>query len=424
MRLVVEPADGLVDQIPEIRFEGAPEGTAITLTISTTDAAGHHWRSSTTGRHSGMDGDTDQSEPWWAMEFASEGEPPVAFTAPPDQLEYQIRAEVGQEVATAVATRRWLAGAVRGETVVGDGYRLTTFAPDGGGDHPGVLIIPGSVGPAALEPMAALLASHGYATAVLAYIQEPGLPPSLREVPIEALAAGYRSFAASSAVNADRVVVLAASVATGGALALLASTADLDPRGLVAISPTHVVWQALGDGGPPPKASSWTLGGEPLPWTRMRGERLLPQMIDHALFDRFHRHPRPKALHLLAAYAAGLSDAPADEPAALAVERIRCPLLLISGQDDQMWPSVTMADSIMARRHRADDRHLTFPDAGHFFRPPFTPTTVPWNDSLFSGGTASGNARAQAEGWQAILTFLHDGLDGTDPSATDQPGTP
>lgn len=259
---------------------------------------------------------------------------------------------------------------------------------------------------------------------MLAYIQEPGLPPSLREVPIEALAAGYRAFAASSAVTPDRIVVLAASVATGGALAMLAYTADIDPRGLVAISPTHVVWQALGDGGPPPKASSWALAGAPLPWTRMSGERLLPQMIDHALFDRFHRHPRPKALHLLAAYAAGLSEASADDPAALAVERIRCPLLLLSGQDDQMWPSVTMADSIMARRDRADDHHRSFPDAGHFFRPPFTPTTVPWKDSLFSGGTAAGNARAQAEGWQAILNFLNDRLDGTDQNAARQPDRP
>ncbi|HEX3564371.1 MAG TPA: acyl-CoA thioester hydrolase/BAAT C-terminal domain-containing protein [Acidimicrobiales bacterium] len=374
--------------------------------------------------NNGVNGNTDQSEPWWSMEFASEGIPPVAFTAPPDQLEYQLRAEAGHQVAAAVATRRWLAGAVRGETVVGDGYRLTTFAPHGGQDHPGVLIVPGSVGAAALEPMAALLASHGCATAVLAYIQEPGLPSSLREVPIEALAAGYRAFAASSAVTTDRIAVVAASVATGGTLAMLAHTSDIHPRGLVAISPTHVVWQALGDGGPPPKASSWTLAGAPLPWTPMRGERLLPQMIDHALFDHFRRHPRPKALHLLAAYAAGLSGGTADDPAALAVEQIRCPLLLLSGQDDQMWPSVTMANSIMARRDRTDDQHLSFADAGHFFRPPFTPTTVPWNDSLFSGGTAAGNARAQDEGWQAILNFLNDCLDDIDQNAAGHQGSP
>jgi dienelactone hydrolase len=418
MRLVLEPADGPVDQIPEIRVEDAPAGMAITLTITTTDAAAHRWQSSTPVSDDGVSGDTDLSKPWWSMEFASEGETPVAFTAPPNQLEYQLRAEAGAEVATAVATRRWLAGAVRGETIVGDGYRLTTFAPKEAGDHPGVLVVPGSVGATALEPMAALLASHGYTTAVLAYIQGPDLPSSLREVPIESLAAGYRAFAASSAVTTDRIVVLAASVATGGALAVLAHTTDIDPRGMVAISPTHVVWQSLGDGGPPPKVSSWTLAGAPLPWTRMRGERLLPQMMSHALFDRFRRHPRPKALHLLAAYTAGLAEGKAHDPAALAVERIRCPLLLLSGQDDQMWPSSAMANSIMARRDRTDDRHLSFPDAGHFFRAPFTPTTVPWNDSLFSGGTAVGNARAQAEGWQATLNFLDDRLAGTDQGAT------
>jgi len=96
MRLVVEPADGLVDQIPEIRVEGAPNGIAITLTITTTDAAGRRWQSSTP-ISDGVSGNTDQSEPWWSMEFASEGVPPVAFTAPPDQLEYQLLLLSGQD---------------------------------------------------------------------------------------------------------------------------------------------------------------------------------------------------------------------------------------------------------------------------------------------------------------------------------------
>jgi len=45
-------------------------------------------------------------------------------------------------------------------------------------------------------------------------------------------------------------------------------------------------------------------------------------------------------------------------------------------------------------------------DAGHFIRPPVTPTTVPWNDALVSGGTAAGNAHTQAEKWRALRGFL------------------
>ena len=418
MKLTIEPSDSLVDEVPQLRVEDAPVGAPVTVTVATTDAAGHRWQSSTV-----LTEDTDRSELWWSMAFASEGESPVAFTAPADQLEYQVRAEAGTQSDTAVVTRRWLAGATRQDTSVGEGFRLTSFSPDRGKDHPGVLILPGSIGSKAVEPMAALLASHGYATAVLAYIQEPGLPAALKEIPLESLAAGYRAFARSAAVMSDLVAVLASSVGTGGALAMAAYAADINPRGLVAISPTHVVWQALGADGPPPKASSWTLDGAPLPWAQMHGERLLPQMISHALLNHVPGHDRPKALHLRGAYAAGLSKETADNPATIPVERIRCPLLLVSGQDDQMWPSRTMADAIMDRRRRPDDHHLSFPDAGHFFRPPVTPTTVPWNDSLFSGGTAVGNARAQGEGWQAILGFLSETLTGRDRNTAGNPRT-
>jgi bile acid acyltransferase/acyl-CoA thioester hydrolase-like protein len=42
-----------------------------------------------------------------------------------------------------------------------------------------------------------------------------------------------------------------------------------------------------------------------------------------------------------------------------------------------------MAEALMARRRKyqggGDDRLVTFPEAGHFLRPPVTPTTVAQN---------------------------------------------
>ncbi len=409
MKLIVEPLDGMVDQTPAIRVEGAPPGVPVTLTLETTDAAGHRWRSETE-----LTAGLDPAEPWWSMAFASEDEAPVGFVSPPDRLEVTLRAVAGDAVATATATRRWAAAtASPPELTEGNGFRLTSFAPpptapaaSAAAPPPGVLLVPGFTGTAAVLPRAALLAAHGYRTAVLSYMGEGDLPSSLREIPLETLAAGYRAFAAGRAVDARRIAVLAASVGTGGALATLASFDDLDPRAVVAIAPTHVVWQALGAAGPPPKASSWTQAGEPLPWVPMRGEKVLPEMVKHALLDRFHRHPVPHALHFHDAYAAGLANREAVAAATIEVERIRAPLLLLSGADDQMWPADEMAAAILSRRGRADDEHRSFADAGHFLGPPLIPTTVPWNDALVSGGTAAGNAAAQRDGWQAILGFL------------------
>jgi hypothetical protein len=39
-----------------------------------------------------------------------------------------------------------------------------------------------------------------------------------------------------------------------------------------------------------------------------------------------------------------------------------------------------------------------------------TTTAVPWNDALVAGGTGPGNARAQSEGWAAVLKFLNSRL--------------
>jgi pimeloyl-ACP methyl ester carboxylesterase len=191
-------------------------------------------------------------------------------------------------------------------------------------------------------PLAGLLASHGYVATVVAFLDEPGLPAALQEVPLEHLAAGMRHAVGQPEVDRERVAVVAASVGTEGALSVLATEEEEWCRAVVAISPSSVVWQALGDAGRPARTSSWARGGAALPWAPIRGDKLLMQTVPHALLDRFRRHPRPRPLHLRPAYAAGLAHHPAE--AEIPAERIEAPLLLLAGEDDQMWPSTDMAE--------------------------------------------------------------------------------
>jgi hypothetical protein len=90
MELIVEPADGLVDELPLVQVQNAPQDVPITLTVETTDAAGHPWRSVTE-----LGEEHDSSEAWWSMAFVSDDQAPVAFTAPPDRLDYELRAVAG-----------------------------------------------------------------------------------------------------------------------------------------------------------------------------------------------------------------------------------------------------------------------------------------------------------------------------------------
>jgi dienelactone hydrolase len=239
------------------------------------------------------------------------------------------------------------------------------------------------------------------------------LPKTLCEMPLEALAAGIHGLSAHPSVDSRHVGVLCASVGTEGTLAALSEIDGLgETRAVVAIAPSSVIWQALAEGRPP-KKSSWTLDGEPLPWVPMRGERLVPELIKNALLKGLSRHPRPSALHLRSAYCAGLKDRAAVEKAEIRVERIEAPILFVSGKDDQMWPAAEMVAALMRRRaqgRRFSDRHLSFAEAGHIIRPPITPTTVTWTEDLYSGGTPEGNARASAEAWAAILRFVDEHL--------------
>ena len=386
-----------MDELPQIEVSGAPEGRPIELELSVTDAAGHEWRSR----------GADAARLFWDMEFASEDVAPTTFVAPSTALDYHLLARSGGATAESALTRSWSGPGVQRSELSGEGFAGALFTP-AGGEGRGVLLVPGSTGLSAMEPMAALLASHGYLALVAAYMQEPGLPPAMNEIPVEVVGAALEQLEAVAGPSA----VVGASVGTQGLLSALALGSAAATRA-VAIAPSSVVWQALPDNGRPPQTAAWSHGGEPLPWLAMHGERILPEMVKHSLLERLSRHPRPHALHMMPAYAPSLRITDKVEKAAIEVEKIGCPLLVLSGEDDQMWPATRMAEMIAQRRKGAGvdsgDRYLAFPGAGHFLRPPITPTTVPWNDALVSGGGPEASARAQADGWSAILAFLGSG---------------
>jgi hypothetical protein len=121
-------------------------------------------------------------------------------------------------------------------------------------------------------------------------------------------------------------------------------------------------------------------------------------------------------------------DAGAVARATIEVERIRGPVLLISGSDDQLWPSAEFASRALARLHEHGhpypDEWLSYPDAGHFAcfpyglpaLPPMTTMSPAPRLVIDFGGTTAANARSASESWPRILSFLAGHLDGTPPA--------
>src|SRR4030095_3905432 len=92
--------------------------------------------------------------------------------------------------------------------------------------------------------------------------------------------------------------------------------------------------------------------------------------------------PRPASpetpLELTPMFLKSLEDRAAVEAAAIAVESIRGPVLLISGEDDRLWPSPVLAEIAAARlaAHTHAVTHLRYSGAGHMIGPVGLPATA------------------------------------------------
>jgi dienelactone hydrolase len=297
---------------------------------------------------------------------------------------WTLTAEIGGAVvATARVRRRAVAPGVGVVPVRTNGLVGSFYEPARPGRHPAFLVLGGSGGgiPPPVGP-AGGLASHGYAVLVLAYFGVPGLPRTLSNIPLEYFATALQWMSAQRSVDPSRLGVLGLS--RGAELALLLGTIHRDLHAVVAYMPSNVIVRGCCDAGTP---VAWTLGGRavaPVPSGPVRRSMTMD---------------RPE----------------------IPVERINGAVLLISGRDDEVWPSTEMADEIMARfrQHRFAHPfvHLAYDHAGHGIGRPFT-STMELNSRrhpltgriMRMGGTPAGTARAGADSWRRMLAFVDEHL--------------
>ncbi|NOY61526.1 MAG: hypothetical protein GXO75_21655 [Calditrichaeota bacterium] len=98
------------------------------------------------------------------------------------------------------------------------------------------------------------------------------------------------------------------------------------------------------------------------------------------------------------------------------VEKINGAVLMISGEDDQVWPSTQLAniamDRLKALGFEKPYTHLHYRGAGHTILPPYFPTTVtsekhPVDGAFLAlGGQPAADYRAGVGSWNKELDFL------------------
>jgi dienelactone hydrolase len=396
-RLVVEPSIAPYDEPFSIRVDGASEGVAISVSAELTEVDGAVWRSQ--GDYDVGPGGylTDPMRVIWSAERAQR-------TAPPNH----VGSDVTIDLTAEYDGHSSVASAVRVDPSVGRGIKPDDpeivgqlFVPHEDGAYPPVLLLGGAEG-GFHQRHPALIARHGFTVLSLAYFRYAG-QPNLVEVPLERFEHALRWLLAHPQVDGRRAAVIGGSFG-GQAAPLVAATFPLLAGAAVALGGSGVVTSGI----PGHQTllenfrdarSPWSLGGRPLDFIHGTGEE----------FERQCQSGGPVQMRL--AFEAAMRDAEALERAAIPVEAIDGPLLMLSGDDDQNWPCVALSEVAVERRRQSGlpVEHVVYQGAGHgLIPPPYGPTTdlVMAPFQLLVGGTPALNAAAREDVWRRALSFL------------------
>lgn len=284
----------------------------------------------------------------------------------------------------------------------------TLFYPKNIQHTPGVVIVGGSGGRIP-EDVAQLLASHGYAAFALGFFGVPGLPERLKNIPLEYFQTAMQWFKNQPEVDKNHIAILGRS--RGGELVLLlGATFPQEIQAIVAYVPGAIVG-----------ADSWTYKNNPVPGLQAPSDEQEHEAAQKGLIPT-HKGTFDDPEESTSIYRWIISNASKQsiEAATIPVEKIQCPILLISAEDDKMWQSTDFSNIVMQRLDEKKStiirKHLHFPGAGHSVQfpylscpglPYFHPRAKRW---MTVGGTSEGNARADKQAWTEVLGFLKETL--------------
>jgi dienelactone hydrolase len=295
-----------------------------------------------------------------------------------------LRAACDELTVEAAYTRAVLAEGVTEHEIHTDEVVGRLFVPAGDSEARAVVLLAGSDGGPGFPVVGALLAAHGLPALSLAHWNHPGVPDVLRDIEVEVVGRACDWLRAQ-----DRVADLPPAVigySRGGELALLAASLLPEKVGPVAsVVGSGVPWGAWGEG-TDVLETAWRFEGEPV-----------PQMAED--------EDDPDAC---------IDDAEMVAAAEIPIERAAGPVLLLSGEDDQLWPSTRLsriAEDRAAREGAADRlTHVAYPDAGHVIGlPPGLPTRVAvdlGDHEIRLGGSRSGNQAARVDAWRRLLEHV------------------
>ncbi|KAL4624900.1 bile acid-CoA:amino acid N-acyltransferase-like [Arapaima gigas] len=409
--LTVQPSRGLIDEKIAIIVKYLPPYQEVTLHSLHQSENHDHWEAFghyisdakgtvTVAEDASVGGTYEGIEPMgllWSMRPVPGSKPGLRLRKKNVQTPMVVQISVynghlsqgfWEEVALAGSTvERWyMAPGVRRVDITEDGVRGTLFLPPGPGPFPGVLDMWGSGG-GLMEYRSALLASHGFAALALEYF-----PPeeTMVDIHLPYFEKAFRVLQEHPLVASKNVALLGLSLGSSICLSMAVYSEDVQPKCCVCVSGTHTC----------PVKTSFSPVSD-----------FLKNLGRISIDEKNRLIWRDIVLPI-----------PTDPRVKIDVRKVKCPLLLVNGLDDQSWPTPESAEDIQQMMEKAGNSHLltvlSYPGAGHLIEMPYTPHchsstfTVKHSQYVMMlwGGRTKPHADAQEHSWGKILEFLQQHL--------------
>lgn len=292
--------------------------------------------------------------------------------------------------------------------VYGDLY-LPSSAPP----WPIVIAIGGSEGGSVVtNELARTFVHDGYLVFALSYWGLETLPQNIDRIPLEYFLSAIEVAKEYPGAKADKIAVI--GVSRGSEAALLVGSVSSQVKAVVSVVGSGLSWPAWDVWTEP----SWTFadaGVGYVPWANVPSAR---RTFEDGGVEVTLREVWNETLRQ--------APAAAIEAAAIQVERIGGPVLLIGAQDDQVWPSCPLSDIAWGRlvdaghvgRFPLDGREC-YPGAGHALNPGYV--GLPMGSTILVerpdggvfdlyGGSPQANGQGARAAWKRTREFLQAAL--------------
>ena len=172
------------------------------------------------------------------------------------------------------------------------------------------------------------LIEKGYSVLAIGYFKSNGTPKNLDRISLDAISDTIMNIAQNDKIDATKIALIGGS--KGGELILNLASRFNHFNAVIAMSTSNVSFSAITWSA---NTSSWTYKNKEVAYVPAPLKTISPALKGD----------------LYTAHSMMLENEQAVKRAEIAVENINCPILIMSGKDDDQWPATEMSDRIMER---------------------------------------------------------------------------